>query len=167
MRDYISIGSTPCDEECAQVGDSDYRSKAINECKRFIELIRKVNGPEPELSTAILLTKSFPHDFGTYYEVVVQFDDEDEIGLDYALFVEGNSPQRWDENEGSRKWVKALTQTEVKEILKKVYTVDADVVLDIALVDDFGNFYQVRFTTEEELISFVETKLDRNFREEV
>ena len=40
MRDYFSIGPTPSEEDCAQVGQPDYRRKAIAECQRFIELIR-------------------------------------------------------------------------------------------------------------------------------
>ena len=67
MRDYFSIGPTPSAEDCAQVGQPDYRRKALAECQRFIELIRKTLGPEPE--GAELAIKSFPHDFGTYYEV--------------------------------------------------------------------------------------------------
>ncbi|GAF94626.1 unnamed protein product, partial [marine sediment metagenome] len=40
--------------------------------------------------------KSFPHDFGTYSEVVVYFDDEIEGSQDVALEVEGNTPEAWD-----------------------------------------------------------------------
>jgi len=32
MRDYFSIGQTPSEEDCAQVGQPDYRRKAMEEC---------------------------------------------------------------------------------------------------------------------------------------
>jgi hypothetical protein len=59
------------------------------ECKAFINMIRRVIGPEPE--HANLRVKSFPHDFGTYVEVVCYYDDEDRGSLDYALKCEGSS----------------------------------------------------------------------------
>jgi hypothetical protein len=63
MRDYISIGSTPCEESCAQVGQPDYARKARAECIRFIQLLRRRFGSEPE--GAWLSVKAFDHDFGT------------------------------------------------------------------------------------------------------
>ncbi len=62
MRDYIDLGSSPANEDCAQVGSENYSQKAREECVRFIELIRKVVGEEPE--GAYLAVKSNPHDFG-------------------------------------------------------------------------------------------------------
>lgn len=40
MRDYTSIGSVPCNEECQQVPYSDY-GLMLRECKQYIEAIRK------------------------------------------------------------------------------------------------------------------------------
>ena len=103
VRDYISIGSSPADEDCAQLGSEDYYERAKEECKRFIDLIREVCGQEPE--GARLKIKSNPHDFGTYYDVVVEFDDMIEDAVNYAFHVEGNSPLTWEEEEGSRKFI--------------------------------------------------------------
>lgn len=63
MKDYINIGSVPCEEDCAQVGREGYREQAVKECKRFIELLRKTFGDEPE--GARLAIKWFDHDFGS------------------------------------------------------------------------------------------------------
>jgi hypothetical protein len=63
MKDYIRIGFTPCDEPCAQVGQPDYCKKALAECHRFIELLHKTFGPEPE--GAALRIEAFRHDFDT------------------------------------------------------------------------------------------------------
>jgi hypothetical protein len=106
MVDYLNIGSSPCYEPCAQVGEPGYPTKAKEECFRFIEEIRKVCGKEPP--GAFLKVKSFPHDFGTYYEVVCFFDEENAESMDYAFHVEGNSPVEWGEEEGSRKWEKRI-----------------------------------------------------------
>jgi hypothetical protein len=43
------------------------------------------------------MVKSFPHDFGTYREVIVMYDDENEKEYALALEVEGNVPMNWDE----------------------------------------------------------------------
>lgn len=86
MRDYISIGSSPCDEDCAQVGSDNFREKALKECRQYIEAIRKKYGLEK--GSAQLKIKWFPHDFGSYCEVVCYYSDDDEAGMNYAYNVE-------------------------------------------------------------------------------
>lgn len=93
-RDYIDIGSTPTEEDCAQVGQPDYEKKARAECARFIQLIRQTLGEEPE--GARLAVKSNPHDFGTYYEVVCYFEDSNEEATSYAYRCEAETPTKWD-----------------------------------------------------------------------
>ncbi len=92
-RDYLTLGPTPHDEDCAQVGQPDYREKAIPECKRYIRLLREKFGDEPE--GASLNVKSFPHDFGTYFEVIVWFDQAHPLSIDYAFRLEANGPATW------------------------------------------------------------------------
>ena len=94
MKDYLSIGPTPASESCQQLGSPNYdEGMAIEECHKFIKRIREVCGPEKGLSR--LVVKRNDHDFGTYYDVNVRFDDEDEEGMDYAYFVESNAPETW------------------------------------------------------------------------
>jgi hypothetical protein len=40
---------------------------------------------------------SCPHDFGTYYDVAVIYDDESEESQEWMLKVEGELPMNWDE----------------------------------------------------------------------
>ena len=94
MRDHITIGPVPCEEPCAQVGTPDYQQQACQECTRFIDLLRRTVGEEPE--NAHLEIKSNPHDFGTYYEVVCYFDDDDEEATNYAYRCESEIPSQWD-----------------------------------------------------------------------
>jgi hypothetical protein len=96
MRDYLSIGPTPCEEPCAQVGDPNYRAKALAECRRFLHLLRKTFGPEP--AGARLRIQAFPHDFGTYHEVVCLFETEIEASVAYAFRCEAETPATWEED---------------------------------------------------------------------
>ena len=72
----------------------DYLPAMREECKRFIDLLRKVHGPEPE--GARLRIKRNPHDFGPYLDVVCEFDEAFPESLEYALKLEGNLPETWD-----------------------------------------------------------------------
>lgn len=95
MRDYVDVGPAPADEDCVQVGDIDYNSKARSECERFLNLIRKKLGAEPE--GARLSIKSFPHEFGSYMEVVCYYDDENLEAVDYAFRCESDAPEKWED----------------------------------------------------------------------
>lgn len=92
-RDYITIGSSPASEDCAQLGSADYHERSRKEMKAFINQIRREFGPEPD--GARLAIKSFPHDFGTYSEVVCYYDDTNEAAMDYAFKTECPS-EYWD-----------------------------------------------------------------------
>lgn len=90
MRDFISIGSVPFDEDCAQVGSENYRERARAECARFRDLLQKL------YPAAQFRVKSFPHDFGTYYEVVAYYDDNDEEQVKAAFDAEGCEFGTWE-----------------------------------------------------------------------
>jgi hypothetical protein len=98
MRDYITLGPTPADEPCAQVGEENYSQKARAECRRYIKVFREMFGPEP--SGAYLMTKGFDHDFGVYYEVVCYFNSEVPESIDYALRLEDEAPTTWPDDPG-------------------------------------------------------------------
>ena len=93
MKDYLNIGSSPPEEDCCMVGSCNYAYNAKKECLRYIDCLRKFVGVEP--FGAELKVKSFPHDFGTYYEVVCYFDDDIPESLEYALKCEGEGPMTW------------------------------------------------------------------------
>ncbi len=93
--DYLSIGSVPYNEDCAQMGTENYYSNTKIECRAFInQLVRELG--EPPVG-AYFKIQGFPHDFGTYYEVVCRYDENNEDALDYAFNAEGHSPGNWDE----------------------------------------------------------------------
>jgi hypothetical protein len=101
MKDHVNIGPVPCNEDCIQVGEENYQARSRTESLRFLKLIQEVCGPEPE--NAKLVIKSFPHDFGSYIEVCVEFNDEDEQAIDYAYHCEAHAPANWD-GSGGVKW---------------------------------------------------------------
>ena len=95
MTDELSLSPTPVGEDCAQLGAQNYQQQAQKECRAFINQLKREFG-EPPAYTALKI-KRCPHDFGTYLDVVVQFDDRDEASVQYAYKVEANLPENWDE----------------------------------------------------------------------
>ena len=95
MRDYVSLGSTPCGEDGVHLGDGDYHRLIYPECRRYIAQLRKQFGNEPD--GAELKVKAFSHDFGTYHEVVCYYEEENEVAVDYAYRIEGDIPELWEE----------------------------------------------------------------------
>lgn len=98
MKDYLTLGPTPCEEDCQQVGTPEFDSvRAKMEMMRYREMlvVRFPNAPE----FARFGIKQFPHDFGTYGEVVVYFDDSEyaKDSQEYAYFVESNLPSTWND----------------------------------------------------------------------
>ncbi len=99
MCDFFTIGPTPRDESCVYVGEPDYDEKALAECRRFIKLLRQTFGTEPD--GARLRVKSFPHDFGTYCEVVCHFNSDVPASVAYAMRCENEAPATWEEQRGN------------------------------------------------------------------
>lgn len=90
MRDYLSLGPVPCDEDCQQIGSDTY-----DYAKDTADLYRYKAMLQQRWPTAHFAVKSFSHEFGTYREIVVYFDDEDEDAIAYD--VESNLPQTWND----------------------------------------------------------------------
>jgi hypothetical protein len=95
MQNYLVLAPVPIEEDCVGVGEEDYMPRARAECTRFIALLRKKFGPEPE--GARLAVKSFPHDFGDYLEVICYFDENLPESVEYAYQCEDNLPATWDD----------------------------------------------------------------------
>jgi len=92
-KELIYLGPAPANESCVQVGDPNYADKALAECRAYIEAIRKVLGAEPE--GAVLRVKREAHDFGTYMEVVCEYDPSSEAAAEYALQCDEHAPTTW------------------------------------------------------------------------
>ena len=101
MKDYLNIGPTPANEDCAQFRTAGYKEAALRECNRFIQQLRKQFGIEPE--GASLKVQSFPYDgsnFGDidyYYEVVCEFDENIPESVEYAYHCESDAWNDWED----------------------------------------------------------------------
>lgn len=92
MRDSMYLGSTPYEEDCAQVGSDGYMRRARQECRAYIKQLIRTFGEPP--AGCSLVIKSSPHDFGSYLAVEAVFD---EAGQEYALRCDNQQPRNWDD----------------------------------------------------------------------
>lgn len=92
--DYHTLGPTPAEEDCAQMGKDDYQLLARKEGKAYINQLRRLF---PHLlGTIDFRMKFFPHDFGSYGEVCVIFDNDNEAAVAAMIEVDNNIPSEWD-----------------------------------------------------------------------
>ena len=91
---FLTIGPSPIEENCALVGRPDYEERSRRECHVFL---RQLERQFPPPVGAALFIKSFPHDFGAYREVCVRYDDDDAQAFEYACGLENNTPMNWDD----------------------------------------------------------------------
>ncbi len=96
--DHIELSSSPVMEECASVGQDDYAERSRKECKVYTAQLERMFPVPKELEGEVWFeTKLFPHDLGSYREVCVVFNTENEKAIDYAYECEKNMPENWDE----------------------------------------------------------------------
>lgn len=93
--EYMEIGPVPCEEDCAQVGQPDFRKISSIEMNAYIHQLEREF--QTRLDVIRFEKKWFNHDFGSYGEVVVYYDPEDEYSTQSAYFVESHLPMRWDD----------------------------------------------------------------------
>jgi len=95
MRDNLTLDPTPSGEECAQIGSDNYMARAQKECDAYLHQLERTFPVMPE--DTYFAVKRNPHEFGTYLEVVVFFETEDEASSNFAFAVDGDKPTHWDE----------------------------------------------------------------------
>jgi hypothetical protein len=95
MKETISLSPVPVGEDCAQLGEPNYSTRALKECNAFAQQIMREHGVPP--AGARLKITHNPHDFGTYLDLVVEFDSDNETASDWAYAVEATLPEYWDE----------------------------------------------------------------------
>ena len=91
----MNIGPVPTEENAAQVGSADYDEQSRRECRVLLRMLERLF-PIPDDTPATLVVKSFPHDFGSYREVCVQYDETHPEAVEYAFELEGDTPAEWD-----------------------------------------------------------------------
>jgi hypothetical protein len=95
MRDQFELATTvPHDEHPWQKLDCPTNIYSRMEARALINQLHRVVGEGPEGTRLTII--SCPHDFGTYLDVAVVFDDEREDHVEWMLKVESRIPSRWD-----------------------------------------------------------------------
>lgn len=101
---YVTLGSAPANEKCAQLGTLGYGDRVRLECEAFIAQLKRVlsaAGKEPPKGFRLAM-KGNAHDFGTYYEVAAFFNDDGFVegeggpGEELAYWLDHNLPEEWD-----------------------------------------------------------------------
>jgi hypothetical protein len=91
--DVLVLGAAPAQEVAVSPGESDYAARAFVQCRRFIGVLRRALGPEPE--GARLGVRRSEQDFDPYLEVVLRFDDANRPARDYATRCDREAPAKW------------------------------------------------------------------------
>lgn len=93
-QEYITLGPVPGKEKCEQVGPDYDPQRATAEMHRYIAQLKKMF-PAWEAVGCSFRVKSFPHDFGSYREVIVTYDPDNADQVAFAFMVEANLPSEW------------------------------------------------------------------------
>jgi hypothetical protein len=94
QANVLALGPVPAQEAAARPGDSDYSARAFAQCQRFIALLRRSLGPEP--NGARLGVRRSEQEFDPYLEVVLRFDDANGAARAYAARCDHDAPARWE-----------------------------------------------------------------------
>lgn len=95
MKDQFELATTvPNEEPCFQLGQPNYEKFGRIEARAFINQLLRMFG-EPPFGCGFKII-SCAHDFGTYYDVALVYDDESDEAQEWMLKVEGGLPENWD-----------------------------------------------------------------------
>lgn len=97
MKTYLTLGASPCEEACAQVGQPDYAERSRAECRAWKRQLERTFPSDDDYLHAWFDVRSFAHDLGTYREVVVNYTPDNEAACSFAAAAEEESPCTWDD----------------------------------------------------------------------
>ena len=92
-RGVISLGAVPARESSTRDGDTGDEHRARSECQRYMALLRNMIGPEPH-GAELQIRRAAP-ERGSYLEVVVEYDDENNVARAYAIRCDREGPTTW------------------------------------------------------------------------
>lgn len=94
--DWMYLGPTPADEDCAQVGTNNFRQRAKKEMTAYCNQLYRQFPDATEIGVRFKIHWEM-HDFGEYGEVVALYSDDNDKAYEYAINVEHNLPESWDD----------------------------------------------------------------------
>jgi len=92
-RGVISLGAVPARESFTPDGDAGDGQRARSECRRYVALLRDVIGPEPH--GAHLQIRHAEPERGSHLEVVVEYEDANNVARAYAIRCDREAPATW------------------------------------------------------------------------
>ncbi len=92
----MEIGSTPYDENCAQVGTANYHERANKELTAYSNQLNRIFS-DAASKGIVFKEKWFDHDFGSYGEICMHWNTDNEVADVYAYEIERSLPSNWDE----------------------------------------------------------------------
>ena len=92
-RGFISLGAVPARECFTPGGEVGDAQRALAECRRYVALLRDVIGPEPH-GAELQIRRAAP-ERGSYLEVVVEYDDQNNVARAYAIRCDREGPTTW------------------------------------------------------------------------
>ena len=96
MKQTYGFGTTtPYEEECAQLGSPHYMTRAHHEAQAFAGQLIRLHGNPPD--GARLKTIYCEHDFGTYLDLALVYDEDNEEHVEWMLKIESGIPDKWDQ----------------------------------------------------------------------
>jgi hypothetical protein len=90
MREYLELGPVPSNEKCYATGRPDYERHQTHEMQVYRTYLQRL------FPSGRFGIKRFPHDFGSYGEVVVYYTRGEDSEL-LAYEIEEKLPSTWDE----------------------------------------------------------------------
>ena len=97
MRDTINIGSSPYNEPTIQIKSGvNYLPWSIKEIMIFREQLKR-QFPRLAEFNCYLHIRQHPHDFGTYAQLEINYNSDNEKSRKMAYTVDGEVPAKWDD----------------------------------------------------------------------
>lgn len=91
------LGNSPIEEESVQVNSSKpYMDNMRKESLKFLQLLKKLFPEYRKYNCAFKIEKSL-HEFGSYQEVKIEYNENDQESELYAVYVENFIPEYWNE----------------------------------------------------------------------
>lgn len=103
MIDELILDTTPTNEPCAQVGTDQYYKNTMAEARAHILQIQAQLTPPLGVTFAI---QGHPHDFGTYHQIHVSYNDQIPEHRQYISKLESEAPEDWTSH--SKQYLKDL-----------------------------------------------------------
>ncbi|MHA2099648.1 MAG: hypothetical protein ACW99A_13310 [Candidatus Kariarchaeaceae archaeon] len=145
MFSETNFETSPLGEEGVQVrSGEDYMSAMRKEAVAYREqLLRMFPIPTDLKMDVVYKIVGRSHDFGTYLEIVIRFNENNPDAKKYVRMVENNEPEEWDDE------ARAILFGEQKNVTEKVFTQDEAFKIANKMVNEDWLEHGFSFTWDE------------------